>query len=161
MDTTKTPIKRAFTYSRVNPKEADAGYSTDFIEAILHVYARRLNHKIVDGGSEYGFKESLDGRPAIEKIISLARKQKIDIVIVAYIKDISEDVQVILKFINELATYNVRIESIFDAVDYVHDSPSTVLQGMGGTRKLLARIIHEAHVHYDGLVADNNRLLNL
>lgn len=110
---------RSALYIRVSTLEqAKEGYSIQAQETKLTNYANGMGYKIVNKYIDDGFSgKSIEGRPAMQKLLNDIKLSKIDIVIMYKLDRLSRKVKDTLELVELFEKYNVTLFSLNENID--------------------------------------------
>lgn len=110
---------KAVIYARVSTEEqASEGYSIEAQKQLLQEYAKQRNIQIIDEYIDEGKSgKSIDGRPELLRLLSDARENKFDIVIIYKLDRLARKTRDSLEIAERLERHNVLLMSYSENID--------------------------------------------
>jgi site-specific DNA recombinase len=114
-------VQSAALYARVSTAEQVEGHSVDAQLETLQAYAKEHLYQVYDEYVDPGFQGDAEDRPALRRLISDARNQKFNVVLVYRFDRFFRDVRLFLNTDHELRQHGIRLISITEAIDDTHE----------------------------------------
>jgi DNA invertase Pin-like site-specific DNA recombinase len=138
-----TTAKKVLTYSRVSTADKQ---NPEVQNAELRRFCGARDWKIVEEIIDHGFSGGTDKRPGLQKLMTLIRTRKVDVVVVTKLDRMARSLRHLVSLLDEFQSLNVVFVSIGDQIDLTTASGRLMMHIVGAFSEFERALIRERTV---------------